>query len=128
MSIRLRTVIYQNKVEIENVPIFTCESCSRSEVFSEVKPELTGLIGKLGARPGKQMLQFEEVSEIAHLMVKATEKKWASDPVETIIQERINELLDLLLLAQSLSDEPWQDDIRKRLSQIARHSSTVPDF
>lgn len=128
MGIRLRTVIYQNKVEIENVPIFSCEACSRSEVYPEVKPELTGLIGTLGSKPEKQQLQFEEVSEVAHLMVKVTEKNRAADPVEAIIQERINELLDLLLLAQSLNDELWVNHIRKRLSQIAKHSVTVHDF
>ena len=128
MSIRLRTVIYQNKVQIENVPIFSCEVCSRSEVFPEVKPDLTGLIGKLGGNPDKQQMHFNEVSEIAHLMVKVTEKKRAADPVEAIINERINELLDLLLLAQSLNDQPWIDDLRKRLTQIASHSLTVHDF
>ncbi|SDC79598.1 hypothetical protein SAMN02799630_01512 [Paenibacillus sp. UNCCL117] len=128
MSIRLRTVIYQNKVEIENVPIFSCDSCSRSEVFPEVKPELTGLIGTLGGKPDKRQLRFNEVSEIAHLMMRATEKNRAADSVEAIIDERINELLDLLLLAQSLHDEPWIEDLRKRLSQIAKHSLTVQDF
>lgn len=128
MSIRLRTVIYQNKVEIDNVPVFSCDSCNRSEVFTEVKPELTALIGTLGSKPVKQQLQFNEVSEIALLMLKVTEKKRASDPVEYIIQERINELLDLLLLAQSLQDELWMEDVRKRLSQIAKHSLTVQDF
>ncbi|TVY08705.1 hypothetical protein [Paenibacillus cremeus] len=128
MSIRLRTVIYQNKVEIENVPIFSCDSCNRSEVFAEVKPDLTGLIGKLGSKPDKQMLQFAEVSEIAHLMVKVTEKKRAADPVEMIIEDRINELLDLLLLAQSLDDAVWVEDVRKRLAQIAKHSLAVQDF
>src|SRR5690242_16119968 len=49
MNIRLRTVIYQNKVEIDNVPIFSCETCSHSEVYPGVKPELTGLIAELGA-------------------------------------------------------------------------------
>jgi len=128
MTIRLRTVIYQNKVEIENVPIYSCSSCSRSEVFPEVKPELTGLIGTLGSKPGKQQMQFEDISEIAHLMVKVTEKKRAADPVEMIIDERINELLDLLLLAQSLEDEAWIADLRKRLSQIASRSLTARDF
>jgi hypothetical protein len=128
MSIRLRTVIYQNKVEIDNVPVFSCDSCNRSEVFTEVKPELTALIGTLGSKPVKQQLQFNEVSEVALLMLKVTEKKRSSDPVEYIIQERINELLDLLLLAQSLQDEVWMEDVRKRLSQIAKHSLTVQDF
>ncbi|PZE22883.1 hypothetical protein CBW46_001905 [Paenibacillus xerothermodurans] len=128
MNIRLRTVIYQNKVQIENVPIFSCAVCQRSEVFAEVKPELTGVIGQLGTVPDKQLLQFEDISEIAHLMVKVTEKKRASDPVETIVEERINELLDLLLLAQSLEDEPWTQEIRKRLAQIAKHSPSVNDL
>lgn len=127
MSIRLRTVIYQNKVEIENVPIYSCEACSRSEVFPEVKPALTELIGTLGSKPDKQQLQFQEVSELAHLMMMATEKKRAADSVEQIIQERINELLDLMLLAQSLGDQRWMEDVRGRLGQIARHSLMVPD-
>ncbi|MDF2815306.1 MAG: hypothetical protein K0Q81_1506, partial [Paenibacillus sp.] len=32
MGIRLRTVIFQNKVEIENVPIYSCDACQRTEV------------------------------------------------------------------------------------------------
>jgi hypothetical protein len=128
MSIRLRTVIYQNKVEIENVPIFSCEVCQRSEVFAEVKPELTGIIGKLGNLPDKQQLYFNDICEIAHLMLKVTEKKHASDPVEKIVEERVNELLDLLLLAQSLEDEPWTQEIRKRLTQISKHSLSVNDL
>jgi hypothetical protein len=128
MTIRLRTVIYQNKVEIENVPIFSCSSCHRSEVFAEVKPDLMGLIGNLGSKPEKQQMFFNEHSEIAHLMMKVTEKGRLSDPVETIIEDRINELLDLLLLAQSLQDDTWVDDVRKRLSQITRHAISVCDL
>nr|WP_275983475.1 hypothetical protein [Paenibacillus hamazuiensis] len=128
MTIRLRTVIYQNKVEIENVPIFSCDSCHKSEVFAEVKPNLTGLIAKLGGKPEKQQLHFDEHCEIAHLMMKVTEKRHLSDPVETIIQERINELLDLLLLAQSVQDEAWIEDVRGRLSQISKHAMSVNDL
>lgn len=128
MSIRLRTVIYQNKVQIGNVPVYSCDSCNRSEVFCEIKGELTGLIGSLGNKPDKQQLQFEEVSEIAHLMVLATNEKCISISIERIIEERINELLDLLLLAQSLNDESWVAEVRKRLSQIAQYSLMGQDF
>jgi hypothetical protein len=127
MSIKLRTVIYQNKVEIDNVPIFSCEACRRSEVFAEVKSELTGMIKKLGKTLEKQHLQFNDISEIAHLMFKVTQKQYATEPVEKIVEERINELLDLLLLAQSLKDEPWTEDVRKRLEQISKHSLSVND-
>lgn len=128
MSIRLRTVIYQNKVEIENVPVFSCDSCHLSEVFAEVKPELTGIIGKLGNLPEKQQLYFNDISEIAHLMKRVTDKQFAAAPVEKIVQERINELLDLLLLAQSLQDEAWISDVRKRLEQVSKHSVSVNDM
>ncbi|WP_409341127.1 hypothetical protein [Paenibacillus sp. MBLB4367] len=128
MSIRLRTVIYQSKVEIENVPIYYCEVCSRSEVFPEVKPELTGLIGQLGSKPDKQQLPFQELSELALLMKKATDEQSKWMPVEKILEDRINELLDLLLLAQSLSDGAWAEDVRKRLTQISAYAQSTYDF
>lgn len=122
LEIRLRTVIYQSKVEIENVPVFTCEFCNRSEVLPEVKQELTGLIAELGGKPEKQRLRFDESSELAHLMRVVTDKEHRHEPVDKILEERINELLDMLLLARSLGDEPWMDDVRNRLSQISKHA------
>jgi hypothetical protein len=122
MNIRLRTVIYQNKVDIDNVPIYSCEACGRSEVVANVKPELTSLIGKLGSKPDKQQYSFDELSEIAYLLLKVTEREHRQDSVEKIVEERINELLDVLLLAQSLGDIPWMEDIRKRLSQISQNA------
>ncbi|NHN28494.1 hypothetical protein G9U52_01455 [Paenibacillus sp. S3N08] len=127
MGVKLRTVIYQNKVEIENVPVFTCEACNRSEVFAEIKPALIDVIKRFGNSPEKQLLQFNEFNEIAYLMLRATDKKFAAESVEKIVEERINELLDLLLLAQSLVDQPWTDDLRKRLEQISKHSLSVND-
>ncbi|WJH33180.1 hypothetical protein MJA45_11615 [Paenibacillus aurantius] len=121
MHIKLRTVIYQNKVEIDNVPIYCCEECSRSEVYPPVKPNLTGFIGTLGSDPGRRQYQFNEMCELADLMKKVTEKENHHLPVERILEDRINELLDLLLLAQSLSDQAWAEDIRGRLSQISSH-------
>jgi hypothetical protein len=125
MNLRLRTVIYQNKVDIENVPIFSCEGCGRSEVVPHVKPELTGLIGKLGSKPEKQQFFFHEMSEIAYLLLKVTEKEHMNDSMEKIVEDRINELLDVMLLAKSLGDVHWMEDTRKRLSQISQHTPSV---
>jgi hypothetical protein len=55
-------------------------------------------------------------------MRKATEKHFATHSVEDLVEERINELLDILLLAQSLGDAPWVEEIRHRLAQITQHS------
>jgi hypothetical protein len=122
MKMKLRTVIYSGKVEIDNVPIYSCPSCSRSEVFPEVKPDLTGLIAQLGAKPDKQTFLFNECNEWADLLVEAKVEKQHTDPnaVERLIEQRINKLLDLYLLAQSLNDEAWITDIHKRLEQISR--------
>ncbi|MDF2670634.1 MAG: hypothetical protein K0R67_2940 [Paenibacillus sp.] len=128
MGIRLRTVIFQNKVEIENVPIYSCDACQRTEVFPAVKPVLTGFIKTLGREPEKKQVFFNEMSELAHLMYKVTNKENIHSAVERIIEERINELLDLLLLAQSLDDREWMEDVRHRLSQITSHVMTTYDF
>ncbi|MFF2887906.1 hypothetical protein [Paenibacillus sp. NPDC057967] len=122
MTMKLRTVIYSGKVEIDNVPIFSCTTCSRSEVIPEVKPDLTGLIAQLGAEPNKGTFLFNECNEWADLLVEAKANKQQPElhEVEALIEQRVNMLLDLHLLAQSLEDEAWIADINKRLQQISR--------
>jgi predicted nucleic acid-binding protein len=128
MSIRLRTVIFSNKVTIANVPIYSCDTCDRSEVLQDVKHELSKLIKQLGRNPEKQQLWFNESNELAFLLYEATKKERANVPVELIVKERVNELLDLLLLAQSLEDKPWTEEIRERLSQIAKGTIATYDL
>lgn len=122
MTMKLRTVIYSGTVEIDNVPIFSCSTCSRSEVIPEVKPDLTGLIAGLGSEPGKQTFLFNECNEWADLLVEAKVNKGRAEKkdVEQLINQRINGLLDMYLLAQSLNDESWLADLNKRLGQLSR--------
>lgn len=122
MSIRLRTVIFSNKVKIENVPIYSCGDCGQSEVLQDVKQELSSLLRGLGRNPEKQRISFDESNELAFLLREAAKSERANVPVEAIVRERVNQLLDLLLLAQSLDDRPWTEEIRERLSQIAKAS------
>ncbi|QAY65480.1 hypothetical protein [Paenibacillus protaetiae] len=123
MKMKLRTVIYSGKVEIDNVPIFSCSACTRSEVIPEVKPDLTGLISQLGAEPAKQTFLFNECNEWANLLVEASESR-RKLPDESVVrhlaQARVDELLDLYLLAQSLNDQAWMEDLNKRLGQLSR--------
>jgi hypothetical protein len=128
MSIRLRTVIYKSKIEIENVPIYTCETCSKSEVVKEVKSDLTALISQFGQSPEKRQFYFNETSELAYLLMTASQIEYRHTPVDKILEGRINELLDILLLARSLHDEPWIEETVKRLSQITKQSINTYDF
>ena len=128
MNIHIRTVIYKNRIEIDNVPIYTCDSCSVSEVFQPVKSELTNLISQFGAQPEKKQFYFNETSELASLLMTVSLREFMHITVDQMIENRINELLDLLLLARSLQDEFWIEDIMKRLSQITLQSINTYDF
>jgi hypothetical protein len=121
MRMKLRTVIYSGKVEIDNVPVYTCKMCSRSEVYPVVKPDLTGLIGKLGAQPEKQSFRFDDWNEWANILVEAFDVHHKQpDPalIERLAGERIDMLLDLYSLAEKLGDSEWKNDISKRLTQL----------
>jgi len=124
---KLRTVIYSGKVEIDNVPVYTCKMCSRSEVYPVVKTDLTGLIGKLGARPEKQIFRFNEWNEWANILVEACNgpnKLPDEAAVDRLKAERIDTLLDLYSLAEKLGDSEWKEDLSKRLVQIS-HSAII---
>ncbi|MEX1030662.1 MAG: hypothetical protein WDZ91_11555 [Paenibacillaceae bacterium] len=118
MDIRLRTVIYSKTVEIDNVPIYTCAKCFYTEILTRVKADLALLITQLGGQPHIQKINFHELNEWAFLISRATDIELIHIPIQSIIGERIDQLLDLLLLARSLSDSDWENDLVGRLTQI----------
>jgi len=124
MALKLRTVIFSGKVEIDNVPIFSCDACHKSEVIPEVKSELTGLINELGEKPNKQSYLFNECNEWANLLVEYKlsykNSQSALSQLNQLVEQRTNELLDLYLLAQSLGDQQWLDSIHKKLAQLSK--------
>jgi hypothetical protein len=128
MNFRMRTVIYKHVLEIENVPIYTCDTCSRSEVLALIKSDLTTLISQFGHCPEKRLFYFNEASELADLIWTAAQKEHKHIPVDKILEERINQLLDILLLAQSLQDEAWIADVLHRLSQITKQNINTYDL
>lgn len=119
MDVRLRTVIYTNKVSIANVPVLCCEDCICSEVLPEIKNDLKFLIKRLGDHPNLQELDFGECNEFAYLLGMAARKEFHHRAIDELVQDRINQLLDLLILASSLNDPGWTKDIERRLVQIS---------
>jgi hypothetical protein len=128
MHLTLRSVIFQKKVEIINVPVFTCPKCDKTEVMPLVKNDLTKVVHKLGNRPAEQKVSLSEFSEITHLILQVTNQNRMDEPVEKIIEDRINELLDMMLLAQSLKDHQWMKQIRKRLTEIMQNGTSTYDL
>jgi len=120
MDIRLRTVIYSKHVEIDNVPIYTCSKCFHTEILTGVKADLALLISKLGSQPQIQKINFNELNEWAFLIAKASDLELVHIPIQSIVGERIDQLLDLLLLSRSLNDVNWENDLVGRLTQLTR--------
>jgi hypothetical protein len=118
MEIALRNVVYRNRVKILNVPVHVCvdDRCANCQVVEVVKDDLKALMDDLGKHPQPQAIEFEELSELSNLLVLMSNEGDSS--VRAALEQRVNELLDLFLLAQSLGDETWMLELRKRLTQI----------
>jgi hypothetical protein len=125
MAVNMRTVVYQSHIYIENVPVFLCESCGNSEVYSPVRPELKHVLQDLKESSEKKRICFEDVSEIAHVILKLHKTRRDLDSSLEIMEERVNELLDIYLLARSLNDVNWVNEIRGKLLQISRQMMTA---
>jgi predicted NAD/FAD-binding protein len=125
MHIRLRTLIYSDRLEIENVPVFSCDACNYNELYAEAKPDLTKLIDQLGGKPEKQQLYFNEINDFAHMLFTVSAAESLPVSAEKLLEERVNRLLDLLLLAKSLNDELWERDICGRLEQIVQQTEPI---
>ncbi|MBB6671119.1 hypothetical protein [Cohnella nanjingensis] len=121
MSLTLRSVLYAKRVNISNVPVYTCERCSRNEVFPGVKSDLGVLVGRLGSQPHAQTIPFDEIHEWAGVLSHAQSHSKPLRPamVARVTEERTNELLDLWLVASSVGDEAWMAELRERLSQLS---------
>lgn len=117
MHLTLRTLVF-NQNEILNVPIYSCSTCQRSEVSERVKPELSKVVQSLsGSSLQQQKVPFQEFSEFSNLLVMVAEET-EDERIEGMVEDRINQLLDLLLLAQSLNDEEWVDEVLGRIRQV----------
>jgi hypothetical protein len=121
MNLKLRTVIFAKKVNINNVPVYNCSLCGRNDVFPGVKEDVGRLVGQLGSKPSPRSIPFDQVHEWAGVLSQALN---LSDSLQAAViaraaEERVNQLLDLWLIASSLEDETWKLELSNRLSQLS---------
>jgi len=121
MNLRLRTVIFAKKVNINNVPVFNCADCGRNDLFPGVKDDVGKLVGRLGARPNAGEIPFDQVHEWAGVLSQASAQgdSLQSKEIAKATEERIDQLLDLWLFASSLKDDVWKAELHNRLSQLS---------
>ncbi|WP_373229874.1 hypothetical protein [Cohnella sp.] len=121
MNLKLRTVIFARKVKINNVPVYNCSQCGRHDVFPGVKEDVGKLVGQLGSKPAAHSIPFDQVHEwagvLSHVMNQADSLQ--ASVVARAAEERVNQLLDLLLIASSLGDKMWKSELHNRLSQLS---------
>lgn len=121
MSLSLRTVVFARKVNITNVPVYSCDGCGRNDVFHGVKDDVGRLISQIGTMPDMRCIPFDELHEWAGLLTGMRTQLKTLHPADVAraAEERTNQLLDLLNLATALGDETWKDELRYRLSQLS---------
>ncbi|WP_211745354.1 hypothetical protein [Paenibacillus sp. Marseille-Q4541] len=126
MNLELRTVIFAKKIEIKNVPVFSCMSCSTYEVLKPVKAHLTEYLQTIEQPTNYQVVMFSEMNEVANLICDLCNRKpeLDSDELANVMdaykQERINLLLDVYQCALQMEDKPWMKDIQRRLEQLSQ--------
>lgn len=121
MELSLRTVIFAKKVNITNVPVYSCAVCGRNDVFHGVKDDVGRLISQLGTVSDSRSIPFDQIHEWAGLLSDMRTQMRTLQPsdVAKATEERTNQLLDLLNLATSLGDEEWKKEIQARLAQLS---------
>lgn len=125
MNLELHTVIFSKKLEIQNVPVFSCMSCSTYELLAPLKTQLSEYLKTVQLPKERRVVSFAEMNEAANLFYDLYKRKVNLDAdnlieiMETFKQERINLLLDVYQYAVQMNDESWTCDTQRRLEQLA---------
>jgi hypothetical protein len=127
-SIELRTVIFSERVTIRNVPVKICNSCNFCELFPDIKRDLKKRMIQWGTHPNKQIIWYHENHELAYILYEANRVRKMNTPICEMITTRINELLDLFILAQSVGDLCWMDELRNRMWQLSQGLNHYDDL
>ncbi len=118
MHIHQSTLIYKRRLFIEHVPIWNCSQCQSNGMMSFLKDELISLIQDWQYLRQKQIVQFDEWSEKAKILLRVIHLEVPNASYDHMVSQRINELLDELILVKSLKDEQWTKDIHRRLFEL----------
>ncbi|MDR9852826.1 hypothetical protein RJP21_04300 [Paenibacillus sp. VCA1] len=124
LKLELRTVKYTRSVTIRHVPVLVCNQCLTYELIPTMRSDLKKYVELLGPRPKQTTFSMKDYHELADVIYgvladAACPNEGLDAKIEHEIQERINLLLDMYRLAESMNDDGWISDIRQRLSQLS---------
>jgi hypothetical protein len=103
MYLSLRKVVYMNETEINDVPVYNCTECDHNELVDHVKEELKQFLLQVVSAEGAGVFSFANHSVFTRVMLQISRQTE---------QKPVDDLLDLYLLARSLNDTIWMDEIK----------------
>jgi hypothetical protein len=134
MNLHMHSLIFNTKMKITHVPVYTCPECASYEPLQFIKADLGKLVKELsGEDSGKDFL-FTERNELTSVLKESLSETIIGgiSELETIIRERIQSRVDMLLdiyrLAEKLSDQHWMEETSRRLSQLSFQMTENEDY
>jgi hypothetical protein len=105
-----------------------CKSCNFCELLPDIKQDLKKMIVQWGARPNKKIIRYQENHELAYILYEANKERNINIPISDLVTMRMNELLDLFIVAQSLQDICWVDELRDRMWQLIQGMNSFDEL
>jgi len=106
------------RTQIHNVPILFCPVCHHIEVHYLVENEYE-ILAEYAHGDGAAEVDFlEYVDGKDHLLHDNCVNHEGEEPMD-IVRSQIDMALDLLMVAKSLADAEWEDQLMKRLKMLS---------
>jgi len=116
MDITLRTLYFNRKIEIKNVPIYSCTTCGNNELIPPIKEKIKEVIDDHKNIQRKETVYFEQKSELAQLLILAYHKQDFPYKDEKL-QEEIEELLEHLYFNELNKDHGFEQKLHKKIER-----------
>lgn len=115
-----RGTLKHMRTRIQNVPLLFCPVCHRVEVHYLIEHEYE-ILAEYAHGDGAAEIDFEDFVEIedsVQLFDNCVNEE-DEDPM-SIVRNQIDMALDLLMVAKSMSDTEWEEQLKRRLHVLSQ--------
>lgn len=102
MDITIRTIYFEKKIEIKNVPVYSCDNCHHTEVMEQVKEKVKSIILN-GNNTYKEIISLEKYSYFTRLLLKAYNER-SDSYMDTESREELDNILEQILLEEKFEE------------------------
>lgn len=115
MDITLRSIYFNKKVEIKNVPVFSCEICSNDVLMEQKK--VKSLLEKIKDNTNKKSINFDSYSELAQLIIMERNAQGFSQ-IEDKLNQELVEIIERFWIDGFIDDSRIDEIIHKKLLRL----------